>query len=116
MNRYDSSEIFVCECGDVAHHIIFQVWDWGKNNIERLELPAECNIELSIHIPLNPEWKWHKRIWLALKYVFGYRCKFGHYDSMMVRRSDIPRIKSILDRYEEKIQEYEEKLSCPNVL
>ena len=115
MSQYDDSEIFVCECSDIAHHVIFQVWDWGKDD-KRLAMHPEAAIELAIFVPLNPEWKWHKRIWLAIKYMFGYQCKYGHYDSMMVRRSDVPRIKAILDRYEEKIQEYEEKLSCPNTL
>ena len=42
-----------------------------------------------------------KRIWVAVKYVFGYKCRYGHWDCFEMRAKDIGRMKALLDAYQE---------------
>jgi hypothetical protein len=39
-----------------------------------------------------------KRIWIAMKYVFGYRSKYGHWDCFIMQPKDAERLRSLLDR------------------
>jgi hypothetical protein len=39
-----------------------------------------------------------KRIWIAIKYVFGYRSKYGHWDCFIMQPKDAERLRSLLDR------------------
>lgn len=109
MSQYDRSELFVCDCSDAAHNIIFQLWDWGKNE-KRLTYPAESNFEMCVHVNMEYNHTFWKRIWLAIKYIFGYRSKYGFYDVMTIRYADIPRLQALMTEYLEKIEGYKKKL------
>lgn len=39
-----------------------------------------------------------KRAWNALKYVFGYKCRYGHFDEFMLRPEDADRFIAVLKR------------------
>ena len=41
-----------------------------------------------------------KRMWVAIRYVFGYKCRFGHWDSFMLRPEDIGRMQALLEAYQ----------------
>ncbi len=40
-----------------------------------------------------------KRVWVAVKYVFGYKCKHGHWDCTMLRPEDADRLIGMLNDY-----------------
>jgi hypothetical protein len=79
--------------------VIFQLWDWGDGD------PPDLNI----NVELNHYLGFWKRLWLAIKYTFGYLSRYGHYDTMSVRYEDVPRMKAILDEYVRKTDEIVEK-------
>ena len=106
--RYDKAEIFICDCSDIGHHIIWQLWDFGKDG--ELYRPASCNCELSLAVDLNYNHTFFKRVWMAIKYIFGYRSKYGHYDTMNVRYEDVPRMIALLEEFRGKVEEYKKKL------
>lgn len=39
-----------------------------------------------------------KRTWVALKYVFGYQCKYGQWDCFIMQPEDASRLRLLLDR------------------
>lgn len=39
-----------------------------------------------------------QRIWLAIKYVFGYKCKYGHFDCFIFRDEDADRLINLLQQ------------------
>ena len=41
-----------------------------------------------------------KRIILAIKYIFGYKCKYGHYEEIILDRSNIKELKEIIEYLE----------------
>lgn len=38
-----------------------------------------------------------KRIWKAVKYVFGYKCKFGHWDEFQLSRREAKELMEMLN-------------------
>lgn len=47
---------------------------------------------------LNQYHGFFKRVWVALKYIFGYKCRYGHFDCFIMRPEDAYRLKTILDK------------------
>jgi len=51
-----------------------------------------------IHIHLSHD-VWYKRIVNAIKYVFGYTCRYGHFDEFLFRQQDCDRLIAMLEDY-----------------
>jgi len=56
--------------------------------------------ELYASIFLNQYRNIFKRIWVAVKYVFGYKCRYGHWDCFEMRPEDIGRMQALLEAYQ----------------
>lgn len=39
-----------------------------------------------------------RRIWIAIKYIFGYKCKYGHWDCFLLNPKDKNRFIEILNK------------------
>lgn len=39
-----------------------------------------------------------KRCWLAIKYVFGAKCKYGHWDCFILKPTDTHVLRGLLDK------------------
>lgn len=79
MNR----ELFICECNNTEHQLIFSYdKDWEE-------------VFVSIH--LNPEYKIWKRIWMGIKYIFGYRSCYGHFDEFIFKKEDADKLQSVVN-------------------
>ena len=66
----EESMIFICECHSYDHQAIFS--------------KDEENKQLFVSIHLNTNRNFFKRIWYAMKYVFGYKSKFGDWDEFFI--------------------------------
>ena len=74
------NEILICDCSSMEHQIVISYDDEDKL--------AYCHIYL------------HKRgfftrIKIALKYIFGYKCKYGHWDEFIFCKDDADKIKEL---------------------
>lgn len=76
-------ELFVCECSNVEHQMIFS---W---------FPDQDDHELYASIHLVPIHNIFKRIWYALKYIFGYRCRYGHFEEFIFRKEDANKLQDL---------------------
>jgi len=81
----DGTEYFECQCGSDEHTLRFT-----------LSLDDPAYIYTSVFLGSYP-WGW-RRIWTGIKYLFGYKCKYGHWDCFMLRPEDAARLRSLLDR------------------
>ena len=77
------NELFLCKCLNTEHQLIFQYF------------PDDKEVFVSVH--LNPEHRLLKRIWVAIKYIFGYRCKYGHFDEFIFNGYDAERLQKVVD-------------------
>ena len=39
-----------------------------------------------------------QRVWIALKYIFGYQCRYGHWDCFLLKPEDCSRLKELLNK------------------
>ena len=53
--------------------------------------------DLIFTVHLNQYRNFFKRFWTGIKYIFGYKCKYGQWDCFELKHSDIPEFKRILD-------------------
>lgn len=75
---------FECECGGDEHTLRF-ILDKEHKKIYTTFF-------------LNHYDQWYKRLWRGIKYIFGYKCKYGHWDVWTLRYEDIDRLKEVLNK------------------
>lgn len=82
--RPDVQELLTCKCGDPSHQMVI-----GYNHDEFEE------VYLSVH--LVREGNIFKRIWRALKYVFGMRSIYGDFDEIILSPLDAPKLQKVVN-------------------
>ena len=75
-------EVFICECLNTEHQIIMSY----DNDFD--------TVWCSIH--LIPESNIFKRIWKGIKYIFGYRSRYGHFDEFIFRKQAADKLQDIV--------------------
>jgi len=95
-------ELFIrCGCGSPEHQFVLSyipsVWSPEERDPDRLT--AEMYLEAHLNT-------WHnvfRRIWTALKYVVGYKCRHGQWDEVVLSVMDVIRMKKFLESFLEEI-------------
>jgi hypothetical protein len=82
----DKKEYFECRCHSPEHTLSF-VLDDDKT------FPA-----LYGYVFLNEE-PWYRRVLSAIKYAFGYKCKYGHFDEFILNPDDCDRLMIMLKQF-----------------
>ena len=93
MNNQESKFI-VCECFSLEHLVCLSYF--------------EGDDEAYIHIHLAQETFW-TRVWHALKYIFGYRCRYGDFDEFLIGPKNVTQFKQFFDRVSVQILQAERK-------
>ncbi len=81
----DGTYFFECNCGSKEHTLRF-VLDKDEH-------------EIYVSIFLNQWRPFYKRIWVALKYVFGYKSKYGHWDNWTLCEDDAGKLREMVDDF-----------------
>lgn len=76
----EKSEILICDCNSTEHQIVIHYDE--EDNI------VYCHI----HLSKRP---FFKRVWGALKYIFGYSCRFGHWDEFLFGEEHIEKLEEL---------------------
>ena len=92
----DGSWFFECGCGADEHVLKFTL---DKNEGD------EDGPELFLSIFLNDWLPWYERTWRALKYIFGYKCRYGHWDCWSLERGDVRKFRAMLIEYERAVNQ-----------
>lgn len=82
-----------CDCMDYCHTMRF--WYDNEDNM----------LYNTIHLrPLQP---WYKRIWIAIKFIFGKSGDKwnGNFDNWILNRYQVTKLKNYLIKIEEKMKE-----------
>ena len=65
-------EIIICECSSAEYQMVLRYDD--DKDLGRM-------VYVEIHLkPLV----WYKRLWMGLKYIFGYKCCYGNFEEMIL--------------------------------
>ena len=81
--KNDNEILFLCACSSSEHQFIVR-WD---NEYEQ--------VYISIHLA-NYLGFW-KRLLRGIKYIFGYKCKYGDFDEIILREKDADKLQTIVD-------------------
>ena len=76
---------FECQCCDPEHTLRF-CYD-----------PSDGELWLGAYVSSN-YLGFFRRLWRGIKYVFGGYSKYGHFDTMLFRPEDIPRLQALLGK------------------
>jgi len=72
-------EYINCSCGSIEHVLRF-----GYDPEEK---------EIWVEYYISAEYlNFFQRFWMGLKYIFGAKAKYGHFDTTIIRNEDIPKI------------------------
>ena len=75
--------IFICKCYNTEHQLVFSYFT------------DEKEVYVSVH--LIPEYRIFRRIWNAIKYIFGHRSIYGHFDEFIFKPEDADKLQSIVN-------------------
>ena len=94
-NSYQShlkTEYFDCICSSSDHTIRF-VYFADEDGIVDFD---DAGLYLEVQLV---QWRnIFKRIWVAIKYIFGYQCRYGHWDCWELRREDCKKFVEFLQK------------------
>jgi hypothetical protein len=79
-----ATEFFECQCYSDEHTLKF-TYD-----------PQDDELYASVY--LSQYRNFFQRIWTAVRYVFGYRSRYGHWDCFTLQREDAERLRGLLDQ------------------
>lgn len=83
---------FCCSCYSDEHMLRF------------CYIPDDDYSEVCASVMLSEYGGFWRRVWRAIKYAFGYRCKYGHFDSFILREKDLDALVSLLEAYRSDIR------------
>lgn len=89
-------DLVVCSCGDVSHQLIISIFDYttssGKNQ-------ADCFLQIHLN-----KLSFFERIKVAFKYIFGFQCKYGAFNEVIIDKTNAEKIKNCMEMYLTKIK------------
>lgn len=81
----DKQELFICACNSVEHQLVISYFTDERGG----------DVYCCIH--LKPESNIFKRIWKAVKYIFGHRSIYGDFDEFIFKPGDTDKLQQVLD-------------------
>ena len=83
MNRkLEETEILLCRCHSDEHQILVR------------HCKDDKELYLSVHLAEHSFWR---RLKNGLKYIFGYHCKYGHWDEFIFNENDADKLQAMAD-------------------
>lgn len=82
-------KIIDCYCSSAEHCLHLMYFDDEKNS---------CNHLLYIEVYLQKQ-KWYKRIWRGIKYIFGYKSRYGDFTEILYDVEKVEELKKFLNDY-----------------
>jgi len=79
--------IIICQCHSAEHQIIFREFD------------DEKMVCMKVHLNKLPI---IKRIWYALKYIFGFQSKYGAFAEFIFKPEDAEIVEKITNRLKQQ--------------
>ena len=81
----DGTYFYECACGSDEHTIRFTL-----NKAEK---------EVYLSVFLNQYRPWWKRVYVAIRYIFGYKCRYGHWDNWLMDENDAVRLRDMFNDF-----------------
>jgi len=83
-------ETFYCACHSYDHQFSLAIDDWDLSQNKE---------ELIVTVSLCDSKPFFIRIWLAIKYIFGFRSRYGMFADIQVQLKDKERLLNIINEW-----------------
>ena len=80
----ERNELFICACNNVEHQLIFSYFDDEPKG----------DVYCTVH--LKPERNVLKRLWNAMRYIFGHRSIYGDFDEFIFKTDDADKLDEVV--------------------
>ena len=84
MTKIKKPEIFICDCHSTEHQMVF------------LHETDEDFPMVYVHVNLNKKPFW-ERLKYGIKYIFGYKSRYGAFDEFIFSPDDAERLQSVVN-------------------
>lgn len=88
-----------CTCTSPEHVLLLRFFTDEKEKYDH-----SLYVDVYLQMP-----KWYKRIWRAIKYIFGYRSRYGDFTEIVYDIERVKELKAFLDAYCEAAPKAESK-------
>lgn len=84
-------EYYICTCDSPEHHFIIDgfIDELGDKKYKEIIITPYLFKYQSIF----------SRIWVAIKYIFGYQSKYGHWDSICLNEIESKRLADSINKF-----------------
>lgn len=79
------NKVIFCECFSPEHQVIF------------IHDKEDKCVYMETHLVTYKSF-W-KRLWIGIKYTFGYKCRFGNFDSIVLGSEQIKELEDLIKSY-----------------
>ena len=83
----DFEELLVCKCESAEHQLIFKGVKFMVDEEEKHW------VFVTTHLAPSRFWS---RLWHGLRYIFGYRCKYGHFDEVILTEDHVEKLENVV--------------------
>ena len=80
-----------------THHIVCSCHS-TEHLVEFAYVPGDEDEEIYVSVQLSAWKAWYKRVWPSIKYIFGYKCKYGHWDCTTMSPEEAKKLHEFLSR------------------
>jgi len=91
------SKLILCSCHSPEHQMLFTFWedDW------------EPQLDVTVHLRKSKLLgKWGRLIG-GIKYIFGYQCKYGDWDEILLQKEQVAELRDALNLFLEKHDQWQ---------
>jgi len=82
-------EIYLtCGCFEFAHTIKFMYWEEEDR--------SQNEVYISYHLDTQG---FFRRLWRGIKYIFGYKCRYGEFGDTIIYKNQASQLRDFLDKY-----------------
>jgi hypothetical protein len=81
----DGSYYFECICAHDEHTLRF--------TLDKEEKEIYTSVFLAQHRNI------FQRAWLAIKYIFGYKCPYGHFGNWTLNKDDVDKLENMVKEF-----------------
>lgn len=94
--RTMKKDYFECDCGSKEHTFC----------VTSEESEDDFPPQLYFHFQLTQYRSFLKKISVAVKYIFGYQCKYGHWDTVNISENDTNKLIVLLHQHKARISKF----------
>ena len=84
-DKFEETEMMICECSSFEHQAKFYYWKGENYDI------------FNVVIHLSGRGFFH-RLWYGIKYIFGFKCRYGAWDEFLMSQKDRQLLRDFLNK------------------